>query len=481
MKYEIDFCFDTVLPNSYLPNALPLDQSLINYIVSINTTKYQNQVFINPSVIDLTDMFDEMGTWPNSLDGFFYSNPCYRQILKVNESSLFFYLRDNDTNNNVKLKKFIYPIRLTPHFDNFVGHNLAGPGVSKLNGTYFWKNISRDAMQQIMHGNGFILLDYCMEPFISKESFENLHEILRYSNIPPSQIILCVNSFNTKELYEQWFPPENRLLKVFNLPHCLEHSSWYYSLQVESKSSSCLHEISFRSTRNYKRPHHFLMKIKSPRMHRFPLLYALHSNDSLKYGDWSFLSDSTFNEQFVDHIINYFGFEDLIDKTKVKELHKTAPHFLKRETEDDAKKVNAWTDTHYYSHLDSYFDICYETFFDKPNKSLTEKIFKPIVNFQPFLFVAYPGALEVLRNVGFRTFDGYIDESYDLEQDPKIRFRKIYNEIQRLCSMTTDEIHEWFWSMEEILVHNHNTLINYHKGQMIGEELVKYLYDVTHP
>jgi hypothetical protein len=472
MKYEIDFLFDVVLPSGYLPNAVPLDYAIVSYIASLNIKQPGSKPYLEPpSENEFTSLFSEKGTWPNSLTGFFYSTPCYNRILDVKEHSLFFGKQNN--------KKFVYPIRLSPHFDNFVGHNLAGPGVSKLNGEYFWKNISERALTDIRQGRGFILLDYSMEPFIKKSQFENLHFTLQHSEIPKSQIILCTNSFNAKQLYDEWFNEDEQKLKVFNLPHCLEHSSWFYDISINSNRNNCLSEDYFKQLRNMKRSHHFLMKIKSPRHHRVPLLYAMYTNNLLQYGDWSFLSDVSYNEASVNFCKQYFGFEDLIDNESVQELFKETPHYLKSENPLYASQVNAWTDTHYRPHMDSYFDICFETFFNEENKSLTEKIFKPIVNFQPFLFVAYPGALELLRNLGFKTFDGFIDESYDLEQDHRIRFRKIYNEIQRLCAMSIDEIHEWFWSMEDILVHNHRHLINHHKNNLIGEELIKHLYDIT--
>lgn len=48
---------------------------------------------------------------------------------------------------------------------------------------------------------------------------------------------------------------------------------------------------------------------------------------------------------------------------------------------------------------------------------LSEKIFKCLCAKRIFLLWAAPGSLGVLRDFGFKTFDGIIDESYDLETD----------------------------------------------------------------
>jgi hypothetical protein len=81
--------------------------------------------------------------------------------------------------------------------------------------------------------------------------------------------------------------------------------------------------------------------------------------------------------------------------------------------------------------------------------------------------------LAELRKLGFKTFEGFIDESYDLETDNSIRIELITKEIKRLCEMSKEELHNWYWSMEEILVHNHKTLLNYNKTKIFGEELIK--------
>jgi hypothetical protein len=135
------------------------------------------------------------------------------------------------------------------------------------------------------------------------------------------------------------------------------------------------------------------------------------------------------------------------------------------------------------AHKNSYFYICTETFtgdeYGKGYKSLTEKVFKPIANFQPFLFFAFPGALGLLRELGFKTFHPFIDESYDDEQDVSDRFHKIYQEIQRLTSMSKEELHAWYWSMESILVYNHQHMKNFHKNQKHCESFIEYLYQQT--
>lgn len=112
-------------------------------------------------------------------------------------------------------------------------------------------------------------------------------------------------------------------------------------------------------------------------------------------------------------------------------------------------------------------------------KSVTEKVCKPMVNFLPFLFVSFHGALAWLRHLGFKTFSPFIDESYDDEPDESKRVQMIYNEIKRLCSMSKEELHNWYWQMEDILLHNRNHLLEFHKNDIHAVNLIEYLHNRT--
>jgi hypothetical protein len=50
-----------------------------------------------------------------------------------------------------------------------------------------------------------------------------------------------------------------------------------------------------------------------------------------------------------------------------------------------------------------------------------------------------------------------------------------YEEIKKLCGMPKQQIHDWYWKMEDILVHNHNTFMNFHKIDRYNLDLIQYL------
>ena len=119
-------------------------------------------------------------------------------------------------------------------------------------------------------------------------------------------------------------------------------------------------------------------------------------------------------------------------------------------------------------YFNSYFNIITECSWgpgidnnDLQKITITEKVWKPIVTFQPFILISMKGSLRKLREWGFKTFDGFIDESYDNLETYDERKRVIQKEISRLCSMTREELDSWYWSMEDILQHNYDNFIKF--------------------
>lgn len=91
---------------------------------------------------------------------------------------------------------------------------------------------------------------------------------------------------------------------------------------------------------------------------------------------------------------------------------------------------------------------------------ITEKVFKPIGHKHPFIFVGMPYSLEVIKSLGYKTFDGIIDESYDKETDDSLRLLKIANEVERLCKLTGQDVLNFKERCKEIVEYNFDVFIN---------------------
>lgn len=464
MKFIVPALYDYIFPNLILPNALFKEQGIIEFIRSRYSYDSDEGGSILAQSYGTSDqtiagkLFSgELGNFPNSLHNTHLESALYRNNFELCQESLF--------GGKYKYNKYIYPINMTPHIDVFTG--VADNG-SKLDGEYFWKHMSSIALTDARNGTATILLDYAEENFIGKSTFDAMHKALANSKIPKENVVLALNSFNAQEVYESWFTTEERRLEVRNWPFVVSNTSHEYATNPDRSLS----EQEFMDSRNTIRKNYFLFKVRRPRDHRVVLLSKLASDDLISKGDWSCLTPIK-NIKMINHILQEF--QTTVDVSKVEEIFSKTPHRLECETNANYDVISAWTDRDATPYKNSYFYICTETYTHEGYTSLTEKVFKPIANYQPFVFMAYPGALKMLHKLGFKTFHPFIDESYDDETDRNKRLSMIYSEITRLCNMSVEELHNWFWQMEEILVHNRNHFLSIWKNEPVNMKFIEFL------
>jgi len=127
----------------------------------------------------------------------------------------------------------------------------------------------------------------------------------------------------------------------------------------------------------------------------------------------------------------------------------------------------------------AFFHVVSETVFFHPKLHLTEKIFKPIVIKRPFILVAAPGNLAYLKSYGFKTFDRWIDESYDQEPDNDRRIAMVASELEKLCKLSDSELRNMHAEMQEVL--DYNFLHFYGKfKEIIVDELLNNFKNAVH-
>ena len=102
----------------------------------------------------------------------------------------------------------------------------------------------------------------------------------------------------------------------------------------------------------------------------------------------------------------------------------------------------------------SWFSVVTETEMRPWPSRITEKPLKPLANFHPFLVLGNPGALALLKKLGFESFAKVFDESYDDELDPLKRYRLVYAEFLRLCSLDEAELDRLEATVSEVVVFN---------------------------
>lgn len=120
----------------------------------------------------------------------------------------------------------------------------------------------------------------------------------------------------------------------------------------------------------------------------------------------------------------------------------------------------------YYAN--TYFSIVSETNFYlledhpylecAPGLFASEKTFKPIKMQHPFILLNRPHSLDMMHRIGYETFDGIIDESYDKEEDDQKRMMMVLEETKRLSSLNTEELSDFLTKAKVICEHNRRIL-----------------------
>jgi hypothetical protein len=109
-------------------------------------------------------------------------------------------------------------------------------------------------------------------------------------------------------------------------------------------------------------------------------------------------------------------------------------------------------------YIDTYFSVVTETVFEEPWSFRTEKIAKVLAQGHPWICAANRGWYRDLRNLGFRTFHGIIDENFDDIDDHQDRMEKIVHVVQDLCQQ---DLVSFLSHCEDVCKYNQQHLIEF--------------------
>lgn len=119
--------------------------------------------------------------------------------------------------------------------------------------------------------------------------------------------------------------------------------------------------------------------------------------------------------------------------------------------------VDIPTETMYYNAYQSpytshnFYDLTTETAI-----SYTEKVYRPITYRQPFIALSVSGYLKGLRELGYKTFHPFIDESYDECQDDSTRILLVLKETEKLANLDRLGREKFIENTKEICEYNYN-------------------------
>jgi hypothetical protein len=418
---QLNFIFDTKIKDLCLPNGQPTDvmDASIRWVIENDSTdgghlsKYLTSKFAN-----------HMSVMGNNLGFQILTTKEINTRYNVNLNS---YQIDEVIENidRYKGKKFYYIIEPYGHIDFFKN-------------TY--QGVTYELFEKIKKLNATILINYSHEGHLNDFFVLEILKKLKYK-----KVIFIYNDYLTN-----FSNIASKNIKFIKFNYYLNRSAKYFQQNFKENDIQGYLDTS-------EKQFHFLSFNQWLHHHRTNII----SNIFKSKNESKFLI--SFNPKFYDslgeHLYDYenqlkdLGFWD--DYQYVLSLPEHRVDF------DTTLKIVGYGYEDLSVYKKTFISLISDTIFFKKQGFISEKIFKPIMYMQPFLIAAPPLYLQALRDMGFKTFDGFIDESYDLEFDDSKRLSMINQEIQRICSIPIETMKIHLKEIEHILIHNQIKLLTY--------------------
>ena len=222
----------------------------------------------------------------------------------------------------------------------------------------------------------------------------------------------------------------------------------YKPYDYEENLQQCrrIDEIFFKLHKPYK----FLFLNGRARGHRKYIIESMRLSGLLDQSLWTNLDSSVVPSHARMVELEHSGTDLMATTTPIKvlseqyEVDMFQAGLQKQPTDGFIKSSlfnNLWGDIYIRAepYIDTYFSLVTETVFDYPYSLRSEKIYKPIAMGHPWIAVANRGYYQDIRNIGFRTFEHLIDESFDLIDNNQDRIERIVAVVEDLCKQNLVE------------------------------------------
>lgn len=322
--------------------------------------------------------------------------------------------------------------------------------------------LSEENISRLKNKKALLLIDQCLEGYQTPWLWQFLHEECSRLDIDPQAVVYVTGNLISNDQYQMWAKDriKGNQLKIIPYAH------FERDIQMNAENDGII--PTFDSNRQYKRSN--IIKTynclnKRPRTHRNWFYIELFKQNMLDYGLVSMNDYGT----HISRLENKF-----VDTGWMKEARKRLPLLVYNQSNNekgDLYYINRITDQIF---LDTWVTVISEASFADSDETIfiSEKTFKPIACMHPFIILGNRGSLVKLKEMGYKTFDGFINESYD-NMSTLDRMAAIIREVKRI-HLIEDKV-QWLDSMRDILEHNFNVLHNSkHTPNSAHTELFNY-------
>jgi len=344
-----------------------------------------------------------------------------------------FWSRDNYLAMNWPLHDYLPEINKF-HFFKFI--QVDNSDVSS-NARYFPIFIvAGDVITQVNNFVDYVLND--PEPFLNKklipvflDPLEGYHEINNILESAAEKIVDICQVYliiGNKKITEQV-----KVLKPYYTNHWVHHvdMSKHYNIVPLYKN----HKV-------------YINLNRTVREHRVILLDMLLKNN-LKDCGYNTWAGAAWGPNFK--LTNGMYWKEYLDLFPAIEEHK--PYDIL--DIEDIEAENPTCDIPVEHCMKSFLYIVTETHVNNSSMFISEKTYKPMRIGLPFIILGNVGTLKALKELGFKTFSEWIDESYDLDLPLEERCSIIVKEIKKFAEMTKEQRLHIRGSMFPVIKHNY--------------------------
>ncbi len=337
----------------------------------------------------------------------FRMSPMVSRITRFNTDP-FKYIHHTDEN-------YIIPIGVIEHPLNWCG---LSEGVS------LFELLTDEYVIDLREGRAILLIDNSHEGYQPKWLFHYFHESLAKLNLPPQCLVYLTGNAIVEDLYEDFCKDRGIKDKIKCICYALFEEEIFCN--HEKVFTPDFNEHMRYKKSNWKKVLAFNCPQRKPRPHRREFFDLMQDNNLLDKGLCSF------PEREV---------------------------WIKGEVHDDTNPHNYVSRVHPEYALQTYVTVVSEPQYYKHELAVfnSEKVFKPISCFHPFIVLGGMGSLKALKKRGYKSFSNWFDESYDEIEDDKKRMQAIIDVLKYIDSI--DNKLDWFESMKETLTHNYDNFV----------------------
>jgi hypothetical protein len=280
----------------------------------------------------------------------------------------------------------------------------------------------------------------------------HLRGLVYYSKLGTSDKILILHSEKRSKQLKTY--EDNGYIGVYYWSHAIIAADWFRHAPIDTRLIVNFNHIQ-RDFLIYNRAWSGTREYRLTFMHEL-VQQQLQSHCLTSFAEWD--EDC----HYLDHKFNNPALD--VDLSKLSE------HFPA-----NVYNSNASADYNNNDYSQIAIEVVMETLFDDSRLHLTEKTLRPIACGRPFMLMATHGSLQYLRDYGFRTFDGLIDETYDTVTDPRTRLQTVIDEMSRIAALSQSEKLSLWSRLYEIAAYNQRLFFSQQWQKSIHQEYLANL------